>query len=73
MTGPRGKVVPDYLFRTDGSGQRYVAILPPVEPDASALPSVIRSICAQLGLDLHNTDFGVLSDPSDPDPDDTDD
>jgi hypothetical protein len=62
-------VTPDYLVRTDNSGQRYVAILPPLEPDASALPSVIRSICAQLGLDLHNTDFGVLSDLGDPDPD----
>jgi hypothetical protein len=63
--GPRGKVTPEYLYRVDNTdGRRYVAQLPPDEPEVSALPSVIRSICAQLGLDLHNTDFGVLSELS---------
>lgn len=73
LHGPRGKVVPEYLRRVDANGVVHIAQLPQYEPTTSALPTVIRSICAQLDLDLHNTDFGVLSSLGDPDDDDDED
>jgi len=72
IIGPRGPVTPTYLYRFS-DGRAHVAPLPEVEPSFDLLPSVVRSLCAQLGLDLHNTDFGILSSGIDDDDDDDDD
>lgn len=66
-------MIPQYLKRVERDGITHIAPLPANEPDVDALPSVIRSICAQLDLPLHNTDFGVLSSLADLDDEEDDD
>lgn len=51
-----------YLYRPTADGPR-VAALPDQEPRTDAMPTVVRSICTQLGV--NHTIFGVLSDDHD--------
>lgn len=54
-----------YLWRRTDTGAVRIALLPESEPAVDVMATVVRSICARLGLD--NTKFGVLSDPDDDD------
>jgi hypothetical protein len=57
-----------YLYRRTRNAAVRIAFLPDGEPTREMMPTVVRSICARLGID--NVDFGVLSDSSDDDDDD---
>ena len=57
MSGPRGPIKVEVLFRAGMDGKNKFAVIPDLKNDDHLIPTVLRSLCTQLGIPPK--DFGL--------------